>query len=156
VPLGSDAKPEGLWQVPVCVRAGKAEGQRTCTLLEGSRGSLKLENARTCPSSIVPNDGASGYYYAGMPPEAMTRLLEDRKGTLSAPERLTLVAERRALARAGKLPYAALLALVPRLAADSSRHVVSAALGLVAHLADSGLIPEALYPSHARFIRNTF
>jgi alanyl aminopeptidase len=145
------------WQIPVCVRwkAGKNDG-RACTLFTERDGEMPLTGATSCPDWVVPNEHATGYYRSLLGGGQLARLLADGGKELTVEERLGLASDLYALVRAGKVPYADALAVVPKLAQDKSRFVMNIAIDLVAGLRDGQLIPEAVQPSYARFIRENF
>jgi alanyl aminopeptidase len=148
LPVGSRGAEGGTpWRLPVCVRHA---GGKACKLLEGPSGELPL--GKSCPAWLLPNQDAAGYYRAGLPGAAFSTLLKDGGKRLSVPERVGVLDDLRALVRADKLPYAEALALMPRLAQDKSRHVVSATLGVTAGLVDGQLLPDELRPAYARFL----
>jgi alanyl aminopeptidase len=158
LPLGSASGSEGApaqapWQIPVCARFASAPGPQTaCTLLDKEQGELALP---ACPDWILPNDAASGYYRTGYDEGTLARLAKNL-GSLTAQEKIVTVGDLGALARAGKLGYDALLALVPQLAKDKDAHVVDAAAGVTGGLRDFPLVDEEARPSYARFVQNAF
>ena len=58
VPLGSGSTDPRRWQIPVCMRYGKACS--TCTLLTETSATVPLEGA--CPAFVFANAGGRGYY----------------------------------------------------------------------------------------------
>jgi cytosol alanyl aminopeptidase len=157
LPVGSEGGTNGKstsgtpWQVPVCTRfsiAGKVD--RACTLLGAAPTEMPL---KACPDWVLPNDSASGYYrtaYGSKLLEGLTTHLE----VLSAAEKIALVGDLSAHARAGKLDYAAILPLVPALAKDKSAHVVAAAAGVLGSIRDTPLINAAARPRYAKFVQD--
>ncbi len=146
-----------LWQIPVCARwaSGKAEGH-ACTLLAAQKGTLALDGAKKCPDWVLLNDGGASYYRSLYQGDWASRLFKKAGKQLSASERLSVVSDLSALAKAGKIPYADALALVPKLAADPSRQVVELAANLTNSLSDGQLFPEKLRPRYAAFVRKVF
>jgi len=149
LPIGVASPGPQTWQIPVCVR-GNA---RACTLLTTPDGQIPLSG--TCPTSLLPNVGAAGYYRAALAPHLLTALLADPK-SLSTAELLGVLADVNAAVRAGKLPFADALALVPRFAGHPNRHVVQAAVQLLGNARDNGFFPDALRPAWARFVQQHF
>jgi alanyl aminopeptidase len=140
------------WQVPVCTRfsiAGKVD--RACTLLGAAPTEMPL---KACPEWILPNDSASGYYRTAYGPKLLEGLTKHLVA-LSAAEKIALVGDLTAHARAGKLDYAALFPLVPALAKDKSAQVVAAAAGVLSAVRDIPLINAAARPRYAKFVRDT-
>ena len=150
LPLGTgDPPPEQLWQIPICVRSGV---ERRCTLMTEKTASIDLKN---CPEWLVPNASASGYYRSALDDAAFARLSKN-VARLTVAERMQLLYDASAAARAGALDYARALELVPVLAADRDRHVVVAALHAVDFLRDGNFFPDELRPRFAKFVRDVF
>jgi alanyl aminopeptidase len=160
LPLGSegDRNRSGTWQIPVCARWGATgtAGGRSCTLLTETTGELPLEGATRCPDWVLPNENGAGYYRTHLGGDLLTRLLRNGGKQLTPPERIGAIGDLAALVRSGEVPYEQALALVPKLAQDSNRHVVQSTVGLVAGLRDNELFPAQLRPSYAQFVRDAF
>jgi alanyl aminopeptidase len=155
-PQGSQADPQGTWQVPVCVAylAGD-QLSRACTLLSAPTAAMILAEAGTsCPAWVVPNVGGIGYYRAQLDGNLLGQLLEHGMPRLSRPERVSVVDDVHALVRAGTVEVALALGLVERYAHDDSRHMVAAVVGIVDGVRD--VVPDELRPNFARFIRTLF
>jgi alanyl aminopeptidase len=151
-PLGAEPGPDErkqVWQIPVCVRAGK---ERFCTVLASRQGELPISKA-ACSGGIVPNDGASGYYHAASWDQ---RMLEKGGKDLTPVERMAALDDLGALARAGRMDYAAILALAPRFAQDPDRGVTKSLIDLVGSLREAGLVGEGESVAYARYIRDLF
>jgi alanyl aminopeptidase len=151
-PLGSEPGPDErrqVWQIPVCVRSGK---ERFCTVLASQKGELPVSKA-ACSAGIVPNDGASGYYHAA---SWDRRMLQNGGKDMVPVERMAALDDLGALARAGRMEYAAILALAPRFAQDPDRGVTKSLIDLVGSLRESGLVPEDDRAAYARYIRDLF
>lgn len=56
-PIGSQARDETFWEIPVCYRTNNEEG---CTLLTQKRQTVRL--GKSCPAFVMPNRNGSGYY----------------------------------------------------------------------------------------------
>jgi alanyl aminopeptidase len=151
-PLGAEPGPDErkqVWQIPVCVRAGK---ERFCTVLASRQGELPISKAG-CSGGIVPNDGASGYYHAASWDQ---RMLEKGGKDLTPVERMAALDDLGALARAGRMDYAAILALAPRFAQDPDRGVTKSLIDLVGSLREAGLVGDGESAAYARYIRDLF
>ena len=151
-PLGSEPGPDErrqVWQIPICVRAGK---ERFCTVLATRQGELPISKA-ACSNGIVPNDGASGYYHAA---SWDPRMLQNGGKDLTPVERMAALDDLGALARAGRMDYAAILALAPRFAQDPDRGVTKSLVDLVGSLRESGLVSEDDRTAYARYVRDLF
>ncbi len=156
LPLGSagEAKAQ-TWQIPVCAKFGKGTGSkssRACMVLTSATGELPL---RTCPDWVLPNQGGAGYYRSNFG-AGMLAALSKNLANLTVAEKVSLASDSVALARAGRVDYAQVLSLLPQLAADKSRFVVSAAMLMVNFLRDEGFIVEGDRPKLAGFIRDSF
>jgi alanyl aminopeptidase len=151
LPQGSPGGGENqLWQIPVCVRF---PGGSACTLLDKKEGDLEL---KSCPAWVMPNDGGTGYYRALPSAELLKKLEGEALKELSAPEKLAMLSDLSALVRAGKLEFAALLQLAPKLAGDKNRVVVQNTAGTVGWLRDGELITKKEEPAYAKYIRDLF
>jgi alanyl aminopeptidase len=151
-PLGTEPtrqQRDQLWQLPVCVRWS---GGRSCVLLGGKSGAIELA-ARACPTDLVANAGAAGYYHLAAHEE---RLLADGGRRLQVQERLAALQDLRALANAGKLDYGELLIAASRLARDADRHVVEASIAVATTARDARLVGEAELAPYRRWIREVY
>jgi alanyl aminopeptidase len=150
-PRGSSAAPQ-LWQIPLCARWPQG---RACTLLTGPSGDLPLTGTSGCPEWVLPNAGAIGYYRVKYQGELLHQLLGGGGPQLTVAERVGVLGDVAALVSSGELPYEQALELVPPLAQDPSRHIVSAAGRLLGGMSDH-LVPDDLRPNYIRFIRRVF
>ena len=128
-PLGSFADPDRSWIIPVCLswREGKGGG-KSCTLMGARRQVVPLEGA-TCPDSVHPNAGGTGYYRFNLTDEGWDRLIAGLPG-LSATEALTAL-------DSGQAAFAARLmepATLRQLLAAGARHGDSAVSAVVLDL----------------------
>jgi aminopeptidase N len=91
----TDAAADGhaVWDIPVCLRA--SSGKTICDILDEPRENIRLD---TCPTWVMGNAGARGYYRFAASPEAVRRLSDDI-APLSSPERVALVSDEWSLAR---------------------------------------------------------
>ena len=175
-PLGSGIEQAGLWQVPVCLRyagpprvdgaapgaAGAAregaaregaarETVEQCTLLGAAEADLELTQ-RECPAWLFPNSRASGYYRWTLGTSELSALLDRGYASLDAAERLSLLANSEAAARSGTQSFAALMAVVRRVAREPERELASAALGVLSRSRDA-LLGEPELPGYRRLVR---
>lgn len=156
LPLGSAGEARQTWKVPLCVRYGTAAwADRTCTVLEAESAQLPLPTARGCPTWLLPNAEGAGYLRALMDGQALGRLLTAGSRHLSRVERVAMLGDVNALVKAGALPAADALTLLPTLAREKDRQVLSAGLELMDAL-DLSLLPESLWGHQERFLRDTF
>ncbi|TQF12306.1 M1 family metallopeptidase [Myxococcus llanfairpwllgwyngyllgogerychwyrndrobwllllantysiliogogogochensis] len=156
LPLGArDAAGSRPWQVPLCVRyaVGAKEG-RVCTVLTEPTGTLELTEAKGCPDWVHPNADARGYYHALLRGDGLERLTRQGGRQLTIPERLVLMADAQALLSSGELDVSQALTLVARLSEGGS-DLVNSAAGVVGSV-HTDLVPNALRPHRARFVRGLF
>src|SRR5262249_565269 len=146
-------------------KGGSPKGSRQCTLLETPTADVELQGATQCPDWILPNDGERGYYRPRLEEDpssaALTvqgnarRLFHDKAEGLTTPEHVGAFDDLSALVDSGDLPAGDVLALVPQVMTDATRHTVritsSFVLGLRSHL-----VPPALRTSYERFVRQTY
>jgi alanyl aminopeptidase len=147
VPGASGATPQGKadsrWQVPVCVRLGYGtETKDVCQLLSEPSMRVPLEGA--CPSWLMPNAAAAGYYRWSLSPERLRGLVQSRS-VLSMAEQMSLAASVQAAMRAGALDGGEALSAQLELVASPKRQVADTALGaLLANMDD--LLDDATRP----------
>src|SRR5262249_36665460 len=155
LPVGSAPSAEQTWQIPICARypAGRSHA-KDCTLLAQKTGELELSSAQGCPTWVLPNDGGSSYYRVRFEGNLLARVLQAGK-QLTLAERVGLLDDLAALTRDGRLPYGEVLPLVAGLAGDPNREIVQRAAAMIERLRGN-LIPAALRPSYAQFIRRVF
>jgi aminopeptidase N len=111
------------WQVPVCVKAS-GRTAAACDILSQPSQVIAVDTAG-CSPWVFANAGAQGYYRTEYSPE-MLRVMAARIGTdLTAPERLTLVADEWALVRASRHSAADYLTLASGYARESSSGVLN-------------------------------
>lgn len=156
LPAGSQGSSQQIWQIPVCVRygIGKSE-EHVCMLLTNATGELTLASAKSCPDWVLANEGQSGYYRVLYRGDLLNRLLKDGGKRLSLPERLGVISDLSALGQAGQIPMGDVLARVSALLNDPDPQILSATIDIVANLGNH-LVPDALRPNYARFIRKTY
>jgi cytosol alanyl aminopeptidase len=156
LPLGSKDTGSQIWNIPVCVRYGSGDSSRaSCVPMTKPTMEVPLE-AASCPTWVQANDKAVGYYRVEYAAGLMGKLIEaDAARRLSAPERVDLIGDARALTESGKMPSADALALVPVFHADPERHVVAEALKLATGPGNY-LVRRDLETKYAEFIRANF
>ncbi|ADO68428.1 M1 family metallopeptidase [Stigmatella aurantiaca] len=156
LPVGSSGEGARLWRVPLCVRYGvKAATGRSCTVLETERAELPLPEAKACPDWFFPNAEGAGYVRTQLTGADWRRLLTVAGTRLSRAERVTLLGDVRALAKAGQLPAGDALALAARFAEDPDRQVFLASTVLLS-VVDRRMLSEERRADYARFLRETY
>ena len=147
--LGSPAQPK-TWSLPVCARVAGRD-RPACTVLSAPTGEIRLDGG-ACPDWYSANAGAAGYYRTQYGAAEARHVLENEK--LTTAERVALIGDVDALIATGDVSAADALQLVPLLANDPDRHVVSASVGLVRGL--EGLVPDPLLPRFAALVRTSY
>jgi alanyl aminopeptidase len=110
----------------------------------------------SCPEWVQANDKAVGYYRVDYAGDLLGKLVKGNAAArLSAPERVDLIGNARALTESGKMASADALALVPVFHADPERHVVGEALRLAVG-PSSYLVRSDLEAKYAGFISTNF
>ena len=142
LPAGSTGEAARSWQVPVCVRYGRAaarggaaEARQSCALLSEAEGTIELEGER-CPEWVMPNAEGAGYYRFTFSAERWRALIEGGYAQLSERERLSVADSLRAAVSAGSLEVEAVMPLLSPFAADDSRSVATAPMGLLRDMHD--------------------
>jgi aminopeptidase N len=174
LPAGVTDPTPKLWRVPVCVRYGDARtSARQCVALTTATASIDLTGALTggpagtapaapwtgCPSWLILNADAVGYYRAVVDPAIARALLTPsspiaRAAAPTPAERMMLVEDLRAATTRGELALDQLLALVPVIAADPDAKVARSAID-AADLPLSGL-DDAMYRAARRWYARAF
>lgn len=131
MPVGATAPGAQLWQIPFCVHYEvNHEPHDACAMLNHEEEHLSIPEA-TCPSWIMPNTGAMGYYRFAMTSTDLRNLRERGWSHLSPPERLAVVDSLRAGFGANTVAPADLFNTFSVLVADSTREVVTAPMGVL-------------------------
>jgi cytosol alanyl aminopeptidase len=155
LPLGSTGSQGAQWQVPVCVRYESADSSATeCFLLDKPSAEFPLKNASSCPAGISANANATGYYITSYQGGLLEKLLGEKSDWLNAAERVTLLHDLKTLADSGDAKESAALAAARTFANSTERQVAAEAREIVGAARD--LVPPALRPNYAAFIRKTF
>jgi alanyl aminopeptidase len=142
-PLGSTLDASGAWQIPVCVRYG--DGRRAyeaCTLLTGTSARIDVEGS-ACPTWVMPNASAAGYYRWSLGAAELRALIETGWRQLTPVERLSTASNVRAAFGAGTVGLADAAFALDRVAGDETRHVRIEAAPFYQWLIDEVLTGEA-------------
>jgi len=152
LPAGSAAPPAPPWSVPVCLRFGAGSTtQGRCALITRARQTIALES---CPQWIWPDEGGTGYYRVRLEGELLDRLAQHLEA-LTAPERLSLLANLEARTARGELAPEREMALIVAAAADPDPSVAAVAVDL-ADAVDRPVLPEELAQRYDRYLAKTF
>ncbi|MGD0048869.1 MAG: M1 family metallopeptidase [Bryobacteraceae bacterium] len=155
LPIGSTGSQGAQWQVPVCVRYQAGDSPATeCFLLDKPSAEFPLKNASSCPAPISANSSATGYYITSYQGGLLDKLLGEGSDWLNAAERVTLLHDLKALADSGDAKESAALAAARTFANSPERQLAAQAREIVGGARD--LVPPALRPNYAAFIRKTF
>jgi alanyl aminopeptidase len=123
LPLGSTAEASDGWQIPVCIRYG--DGRTTheaCTLMTGTSARIAVEGD-TCPTWVMPNANAAGYYRFALGSTELRALLETGWARLSTVERLSVANNVRSAFSSGASTVEDVVFAMDRIAADDERLV---------------------------------
>jgi alanyl aminopeptidase len=141
-----------LWHVPVCVRYGAGQDSgRACTLLDQRQASLELD-AERCPSWLVPNADAAGYFRYDMPPAQLAALA---RAPLSEREATELVHNLRALLYSGDIDLVQVLPMIEDVSRRASRHTHEAVFELLAEIGDH-LLPAERRAEFSAYVRRLY
>jgi aminopeptidase N len=111
------------WQIPLCIKTDQSSGE-SCPVLSEAAGSISLA-AGGCASWVFANASAQGYFRTAYPPEMLRAIAPHVETSLSAPERLSLLADEWALVRAGRHSATDYLTLVSGYGREPSAGVLS-------------------------------
>jgi alanyl aminopeptidase len=159
-PLGSRISPNATWQVPVCLKhsaAGGGKGDKgveRCVLLDSAEADVVLEGSE-CPRWLLPNAHASGYYRWSLGDAAFSALLEQGFGALDAGERLSLLSNTDAAARAGERTFEQLMNVTRKVGKEPERELTQYAIGVLAETRDA-LLTDAELPAYRRLVQELF
>ncbi|HEU0037208.1 MAG TPA: M1 family metallopeptidase [Kofleriaceae bacterium] len=123
-----DPEPK-TWRVPVCARFGtQTASAQACVQLDGADGELPVEGVQACPTWILPNANANGYYRSAVDIATAKQLLTPasaiaKQAKPTVAERMMLVDDLAAAVERGELGIEQLLALVPLVVGDPDERV---------------------------------
>jgi aminopeptidase N len=133
------------WQIPVCVRG--STGKIVCDVIDERRESIPLD---ACPSWLIANAGARGYYRTAASPETVRRM-SDYISPLTPAERMALLSDEWALVRAGRHDIGVFLDLAGGFRAERGSDVVQTLTGPLAMIGEDIASPSAL-PKFRSFV----
>ena len=139
LPLGSEAKQDRSWQIPVCFRLGKSGGGAgaQCVLLTQAQTSIEVPE---CPTWVMPNADGAGYYRWSMP-GAELKKLQLGYSSLSTAERISLAESLTAGVSSGAITIADALDALDPIARDEDGEVAIEAIPIL-YLVRDRLLPE--------------
>jgi len=143
------APPARSWKIPVCVRfESKGAAKTSCTLLEGEKGEIALEDA--CPAWVHPNADEAGYFRFAMPKNDLEALAKART-SLELRERVGLVTDAWALVTAGELGVDAWLSMLTAFKGETTRAVIEPLIGTL-EAASTMVIDDASRPKFRAYV----
>lgn len=157
LPSGASSESKHVWKFPVCLRYG--DKKTSTTWCFEHVGPTVSREVTACPTWIVPNAEARGYFRAVVDPVVVKQLLTPKSALAkvakpSAVERMMLVIDLRAAVERGEVDRTKLLALAPLIAADPDERVAQAALEAALFRFD--LLEAALYAKAMSYFGKTF
>jgi len=155
LPSGVKEPTAALWSVPVCLRAGDAShSARVCTTLSTPERFVPLE---VCPTWVVLNDQATGYYRSVVDLAQVTKLFtpgtrELAQAKPSVAEQTMLLSDVSAAVSRDEVQLDAVLRLVPLIQRSEDDRVAIEAFGL-GRVPTEGLEP-ATFEKYLAFRRS--
>jgi len=146
-----EAASNETWQMPVCTKSNKDAGG-TCSLMTQPQQAVP---SSSCADWVFGNRDAKGYYRVAYAPRDLKKVADAAEQRLNVPERIALVEDTWALARAGKTSVAAFLDLAKQLRSDENRHVVASLTRHLEYVGDS-LVPSSQEISYKAVVRAQF
>ncbi len=151
-PLGAPvdaAKGAQTWTTPVCVQA-EGRAKPLCADLTTAGPSLVAGTGK-CPAWIHPNAAQSGYYRFSQTLPELTALARIATKSLDAKSRLGVVSNLWAQVRAGTLPAAGALKLLPMFDQETDRVVIEQVIEVLYGLSDA-LVDDAARPAFRSYV----
>ena len=145
-PKAAKPGPPAIWQIPVCLKGG------ACMLVTAPAQSISQSG---CSPAVYANRDAKGYYRVAYAPETLRALAQTAETSLTSPERIALIEDTWAMARAGKAPVGQFLDLAKALKAESDRTAVGLLAGHLQYLGGS-LVPDAQRTAFRTFLTSQF
>jgi alanyl aminopeptidase len=158
LPLGSTADATLAWHIPVCAKVGyESETREVCALVKDKQLRVPLAGP-ACPSWVMPNAAAAGYYRFALTREGLAQLVQARD-KLSPEEQMSLAANVWASARAGTVDADRALAAIMELLSSKRRVVLESALKPLSYVNDQ-LLDDTTRPYYraelGRVLKPTF
>jgi alanyl aminopeptidase len=155
IPLGSQVKPGGLWQAPVCVKWGDTGGVHSqCSLESKAHDTILLQASTSCPVWLFANQNAAGYYTVAYDPREFESLIRQGIGKLTLAERVSILRDMQLMFSSGMSDAPTALTAAREFSRDSDRIVLRQTEALISSVDD--LVPSKLRPNYARFIQTLY
>ena len=157
LPMGVTVEGTHAWRFPACVRYGDTKSAHTWCFEHA--GPPVRTAVAACPTWLVPNAGAYGYYRTTVDPDVAKQLLTPGSAVAkvakpTAVERMLIVIDLGAAVQRGEIDRTKLLAIAPLLAADPDDLVAQNAPWVAGMQAE--LLDDALYAKAQRYWLATF
>ncbi|HYL46310.1 MAG TPA: M1 family metallopeptidase [Candidatus Limnocylindrales bacterium] len=143
-----DAGSKEAWEIPVCLKDGKAE---KCALLAAKEQPVVVEG---CGAAVYGNAGARGYYRSGYDAENFNRVAAAAR-ELSPGERYLLLDDTSAQIAVNRLPAGAQMDLIQSLKDDPSTVVMDLMTSQLQYVGDY-LVTDANRAAFQSWVRATF
>jgi aminopeptidase N len=144
-PAQSKTAAPQLWQIPICLRS--SSGDTRCELLHERRKEVSFDS---CPAWVMGNAGARGYYRSAISP-AMVRTMAEKIETLSAAERMALLADEWALVLARRHDVGTFLDLALGFREERTASVMKTLTSLLATIGDE-FATDATRPAYRAWV----
>jgi aminopeptidase N len=138
-----------LWNIPVCLKAGKIE---KCELLASKEQQVEFDG---CGAGVYGNAGGRGYYRSGYEAENLRRVSASAERDLSPSERYLLLDDVNFQIQVNRLSVGDLMNLAQDMKDDPSTTVVNYLAGEL-QFVDDYLVTSADRPQFESWVRATF
>ncbi|WP_133478990.1 M1 family metallopeptidase [Cognatilysobacter segetis] len=142
VPIGSTAKADQAWGIPMTIRyADGTTVREQKSLVTGARSRVELAQATSCPTWVMPNGYGAGYYRFALSPKLQASL-NDAFASLDEREQRMAADSVTAAYGAGTVTPSQLLAALPRFASANVRQTATAGMGATGWMSEHLLSDE--------------
>jgi aminopeptidase N len=138
-----------LWEIPVCLKDGKAGSTEKCSLLTQKE---QVVNLSGCAPWIFANAGAKGFYRSGYETDAVRSMAKDVETVLTPSERIMLLSDIWASVRVNREPIGDYLAVAQGLQADRTAAVLTELVQQLGFIGEQ-LVNDADRDSYDLFVR---
>jgi alanyl aminopeptidase len=148
-PVGAASQgAQKVWQIPVCVRA---DGQKdaACAVLAAGAPAL-VAGKGPCPRWIHPNARSAGYYRYALAPRALGALA-NAAPALDPSERVSVIGNMWAQARAGRLDVDVALKTLPAFDRETDRRVVDQVVAALTSASDA-VVEDSARPAFRAYV----
>ncbi len=149
---GGEREASERWQVPVCIKT-PARSAPACEVLTEPSSTIALD--APCVPWVFANAGAQGYYRTAYTPDLLRGMAPHVEADLSAPERLSLLADEWLLVRSGRHTVADYLTLTAGFGREPASGVLTEVADRLELVHDHFTTP-ASQPGFEAFVRSLF